>query len=114
MLCFRLRVALAPEAFAEASSTLRSLLGPVRAQPGCRLTRLLHDLDDDSVLEFVVEWLDLPDLEEHLHSPAFRRILAVMELACEKPQVEIDEIPHRWGMELVEQVLSVGPPERRA
>jgi quinol monooxygenase YgiN len=97
---------LTPLVYAEACRALRSLLGPVRAQPGCSATRLLRDLDEETALTFVEEWRALPDLEGHLRSAAFRKLLAVMELASEAPEVEFDEVTSRSGLELVEAVLA--------
>jgi quinol monooxygenase YgiN len=105
---FRLRVVLPPPAYAQACRTLRSLRGPVRAQPGCCATRLLRELDDEGSLTFVEEWRERADLEEHLRSAAFHRIVAVMELASEAPEVEIDEVASRSGLDLVESILAIG------
>ena len=106
MMTLRLRVELAPQAYPEACRTLRSLLGPIRAQPGCRATRLMGDLDGEGSLTFVEEWRDQADLEAHLHSAAFRKIVAVLEQGVVAPEVEIDEIASRSGVELVERILT--------
>jgi quinol monooxygenase YgiN len=95
----------APHTVDEAASALRSLVGPVRAEPGCSATRLLRDMDDGSVITFVGEWRDAESLNLHLREATFRRILAVMELARGAPIVEIDDVIARHGFELVEQVL---------
>lgn len=105
MLRFRLRMGFAPHAVGEAVQTLRTLVGPVRAEPGCRATQLLKDVDDGFVVVFVAEWQSRVDLERHLRSEAFRKILAVMELAAGAPVVEVDEVSCRRGFDLVEDVL---------
>ena len=107
VITFRLRLAVAPESSDEVTATLQSLVGPVRSQPGCSSTRMLKELDEDIVLTFVAEWRERPDLERYLRSSAFRKILAVMDLASERPTVEIDELDQRWGFEFVERVLTV-------
>ena len=45
------------------------------------------------------------DFERHLRAAAFRRILAVIELAARRPVVEIDDVASRRGFELVEEIL---------
>jgi quinol monooxygenase YgiN len=102
----RLRVELPPQAYPEACRTLRSLLGPIRAQPGCSATRLLRDLDGERSLTFVEEWRERVDFEGHLHSSAFRKLVAVLEQGVAAPEVEIDEISSRLGVELVERILT--------
>jgi len=95
----------APEAREEALQVLRSLVGPVRSHPGCLATRLMRDIGDERILTWVEEWREPRDLERHLRSEAFRRLLAVMELASEPPTFEVDELHRRRGFELVEELL---------
>jgi quinol monooxygenase YgiN len=102
----RFRVALAPPAHAEAFRTLRSLLGPIRSQPGCRSIRLLREVEDDGSLTLTEEWRDRADLEAHLQSAAFRKLVAVLEQGKEAPEVEIDEVCTRSGIELLESMLT--------
>jgi quinol monooxygenase YgiN len=104
MLRFQLRIEFVPHAADEAVQVLRSLVGPVRAEPGCSATRLLRNLDDGSVT-FVEEWRSGENLQQHLHAATFRTILAVMDLAAAAPTVEIDEISSRRGFEMVEELL---------
>ena len=107
MLSFRLRMTFSPQTFDEAASALRSLIGPVRAEPGCRATRLLTDTADSSELTWVEEWRSLEDFERHLQGSAFRQIVAVIELAAGPPAVEIDDVSSRRGFELVEEILGL-------
>ena len=115
MLTFRLHMEFSPETHGEAASVLRSLVGPVRSEPGCIATRLLKCAGNDHGLTWVEEWRAEEDLERHLRAPVFRRILAVIELAVSKPVVEIDDVASRRGFELIEEILAqppVGRPER--
>lgn len=107
-----LRLEFTSRSIDEASVVLRSLVGPVRAEPGCDATRVLRDLDDAAALTFVEEWRDRESLDRHLRGTSFRTILALMELATGPPLVEIDEIASRRGFDLVEDVLGRIPPER--
>jgi len=93
-----------PQTFDEAAATLRSLVGPVRAEPGCRATRLMS-------VTWVEEWRDLDAFERHLQGPAFRQIVAVIELAAGPPAVEIDDVSSRRGFELVEEILGLAQAE---
>jgi quinol monooxygenase YgiN len=89
----------------EALRVLRTLWGPVRSHPGCLATRLMRDDQDDRVLTWVEHWQTLEDHERHVRSDAFRRLLAVMDLAAEPPVLEVDDVRHRQGFEAVERVL---------
>ena len=105
MLKLRLHMEFRPESYNEAAATLRSLVGPVRSEPGCAATRLLKDVDGSCTLTWVEEWRSVEDFELHLQAATFRRILAVMELAVVAPEVEIDDVASRRGFELVEEML---------
>jgi quinol monooxygenase YgiN len=89
----------------EALRVLRGLLGPVRSHPGCLATRLTQDVGDQRILTWVDHWRRREDHERHVRSDAFRRLLAVMDLAAEPPTFEVGEVRHRRGFELVEELL---------
>ena len=61
---------------------------------------------------WVEEWRGVEDFEQHLRGAAFRRILAVIELADRPPVVEIDDVTSRRGFELVEEILGLTSAER--
>jgi quinol monooxygenase YgiN len=110
MLTFRLHTEFTPQTCDEAAAVLRSLVGPVRSEPGCSATRLLSDTEDGCGLTWVEEWRSVEDFERHLRATAFRQILAVIELAAGPPLVEIDDVTSRRGFELVEEILGLTPP----
>ena len=112
MLIFRLHMEFAPHARDEAVAVLRSLVGPIRSEPGCSATRLLMDTEDGPGLTWAEEWRSVEDFEQHLRTTAFRQILEVIELAAEPPVVEIDDVTSRRGFELVEEILGLTPAER--
>ena len=105
-----------PQAYEEATSALRSLVGPVRSEPGCFATRLHRDTGEDLRLTWVEEWHSAEHFERHLRGSAFRQIIAVIEMAVRPPKVEIDDVTSRRGFELVEEILGgiVVEPEERA
>ena len=111
MLALRLHMEFSKEACDEATAVLRSMVGPVRAEPGCNATRLLKNAGTDHGLTWVEEWRTVEDFERHLRSAVFRRIVAVIELAAEPPVVEIDDVASRRGFELVEEILGRPPLE---
>ena len=110
MLTFRLHMEFTSQTCDEAATALRTLVGPVRSEPGCSATRLLRDTDDRRELTWVEEWRGIDAFERHLRGSAFRGILAVIELAAAPPTVEIDDIASRRGFELVEEIL--GTPKK--
>ena len=110
VITLRLRLVVTPQRRDEVATALQSLVGPIRAQSGCSSTRLLRELGEPYALTFEEEWRERPDLERHLRTPAFRKILASMELACEAPLVQVDELGMRWGFEFIEHALLADSP----
>jgi quinol monooxygenase YgiN len=102
----------APAHVDESVATLRSLVGPVRAEPGCSATRVQRGAGEGLQLTWVSEWRGAEDFEQHLRSPAFRQILAVIEMAEGPPTVEIDDVKSRRGFELIEEILGRAPADR--
>ena len=114
MLSFRLHMEFTPQTCEEAAAVLRSLVGPVRSENGCSATRLLRDTEDGCGLTWAEEWRSVEYFEQHLRGPAFRHILAVIELAAKSPVVEIDDMTSRRGFELVEEILGQTPAQHTA
>lgn len=98
----------------EGVAVLRSLIGPVRSQPGCSCTELMRDIRDDHVVTWVSRWRTHADLERHLRSGHFRRILAILDLAAEPPGVEFVIGSGVRGLDLVEEVLGAGAGSHKA
>ena len=109
MLTFRLHMTFAPARVDEAAATLRSLVGPVRSEPGCSATRVHRGAEQSLELSWVSEWRSIEEFERHLRAPSFRQIVAVIEMADGPPEVEIDDVNSRRGFELIEEILSRSP-----
>ncbi len=90
----------------EVIRAMRSLKGPTSAQPGCVDCRILEDADDAGVVLYVEEWGSREQLERHIRSEPYRRLLSIMEMAAERPEIRYDTVSQRQGFELVEAIRS--------
>lgn len=113
MLTLRLHLSFARETYGEALAALRTLVGPVRAEPGCMGTRLTTGADESRELTWTEDWRSAAQFEDHLRGASFRRILAVIELAAAPPEVEIDDVTCRRGFDLIEAILDQRTTERK-
>jgi quinol monooxygenase YgiN len=113
MIICTLRMSFTIEVRDEAVLVLRSLVGPVRSQPGCTQTLLMRDEQDDAAVTWVSRWDDRADLDRHLRSDHFRRILAVMELAVERPDIVFECSSDLRGLDLIDEVLGGTDDPRR-
>ena len=107
MLTFRLHMRFSEQSSDEAAAALRSLAGPVRAETGCSTTRVLRDAANRCKLTWVEEWSSVEHFEQHLRGSTFRQIVAVIEMAVEQPEVEIDDVTSRRGFDLIEEILDI-------
>jgi len=105
MITCTLRMAFAHAPRDQALQVLRSLKGPVRSQPGCAQTLLMRDVHDDSVITWVSRWRSRDALDHHLRSAHFRRLMAVIELASEAPDVLFEDGSELRGLDLIHEVI---------
>jgi len=108
MIVGMLRIPLALNRHAEVLEVLRSVQGPVLAQPGCKAYHIYEEQGQDPAVVLVERWESKATLEAHIRSEAYRRILGAIELAGGPPEVSFDVVSASEGMELVERLRSLG------
>jgi quinol monooxygenase YgiN len=89
MVVFTLRLLATADTRAEIVQSLRALIGPTQAERGCVGCRLQQDADDPNLLTFVEEWAQQPDLDRHMASDDYHRLLLVMDMASAPPDVTL-------------------------
>ncbi len=80
---------------------LRSLLAPAAGEVGCLRRCLYEDVETKGSFTFVEEWATAADLQRRLRSAAYLRLLQIMELSAEPPEVRFLEVAGAKGMEVV-------------
>jgi quinol monooxygenase YgiN len=93
----------------EVLDVLLCLKGPTEVASGCRACRILQDVEDDHVLTYQVQWDVQGELEEHLRSERFRRLLPYIEMSLEPPEVAFSTIDQVHGIEFLIAVLTSKP-----
>ena len=81
-----------------------SFVGPVSAEPGCTSIKLFAEISNDDDLILISEWNSLSELERHILSDDFIKILTVMDLADEQPEITFHEVSSTFGFEFVERL----------
>jgi len=102
-----LRLTVPPEKTAEAIEIIKSMAGPISAEPDCKHVSLYSDINNDDALMLVEEWGSRKALHEHIQSDDFRIILEVMELSSRAPEICFNTVSERAGFELVEDLRSL-------
>ena len=78
---------------------MRDLKGPTEVSNGCRDCRVLQDAEDDGGLTYVVQWESLNQLEAHIRSTRFRKLLPYIEMSVQPPEFDMCSIDRIGGIE---------------
>lgn len=92
---------------------LRGLIEPTRVETGCVSCGLYNDLHDENEIIWVEEWRTQADLDRHLRSPQYRRILAVFDMSSGQPDIRFSTVVEVKGMLAIEAARGAGNFEAR-
>jgi quinol monooxygenase YgiN len=84
---------------------LRSIQGPVSAQPGC-LACHVYEEHGPGAIALVERWESEAALAAHISSKAYKHILSAIELSCAPPEVCFDFVSKSQGIEFIERSFS--------
>ena len=110
MILATLKMLVRPERRSDLLETLRGMLEPARVERGCLSYRLYEDVENSDAFILLEEWATQEDLERHVAKDNQRRILGLMDLLSEKPELRFNTVLHTAGMDLIEDVLKTAGP----
>jgi len=93
----------APDKMGEALQILRSIVERTRAETGCVSCSVYQDTEAENQLVFAQEWRSEDDLQRHLRSADYQKVLLVMEMALTRPEVRFDTIITTNGVGVIER-----------
>ena len=98
-----IRIVTSPAKRDEASAILRAMATRTTVVSGCITCRVYRDTQDDRALMIDAIWKNEEELHRHLRSEEFRKVLLVMEMAEEKPEIRFETVSCATGLETVEK-----------
>jgi quinol monooxygenase YgiN len=107
----RLRITAGPGHGDELLQALRSALRSVQADGACADAHVTTDVDDRRVLWYWEDWASLEDLERHLRSDRFGRLLAIVERSVSEPLLECRLVTETRGLAYLAAVRGVEMPD---
>lgn len=113
MVRVELRIVARPERRGEMVHALRALTLPIQAAPGFLSSRILQDVGDPDALYYVEEWQTAADLDRQVRSTVYTRLLALMEVAAEPPELRLNWVTAVRGLEYLAEVR-LGAADRDA
>ncbi len=87
----------------EALEILGAVCTQIQFEPNCIGTHLYRGVDDVRAIMIEERWISEEHMRQHLQSDAYRRILLVIEMAEEPPEIRFDRIMHTGGVEIIEK-----------
>ena len=81
-----------------------SLAGSTSVKPGCKKINLYSDINNDDDFLLVLEWNTQGEMEKHIGSEEFRKIMVLMDLSNEPPLIRFNTVSSTMGFELVEKI----------
>jgi quinol monooxygenase YgiN len=97
----RMRIPLKKQS--EALEILGSMTEQIQFEPGCISCGLYRGVDEKGIIMIEELWMSDADLQRHLRSDKYRKVLLVVEMAAEPPEIRFDTIAHSTGVETIEQ-----------
>jgi len=98
-----IRLLIPLEKQSEALEILSSITEQIQFEGGCISSRLYQDVREELVIMLEEIWASEKELQRHLRSDNYRKILLVVEMAAEPPEIRFDTIAHSSGVETIEQ-----------
>jgi quinol monooxygenase YgiN len=76
-----------------------------KLSPGCKQADIWYNKDHSECMLFET-WRTMTDLENHIHSPLYKWVLAAIEMSTGEPVIRFAECENIRGIEMVEEVMT--------
>lgn len=96
-----IRLNISLEKQSEAFDLLESVREQIQFEPNCIHSRLYKGANEAETVMIEEIWDNDEDLQRHLRSDAYRRILLAIEMADSQPEIRFDRIIESSGMETI-------------
>ena len=97
-----IRMLIALDKQSEAIEILGSVSAQVQFDPSCISSRIYRGVDEVRAIMVEELWSNVEDIMRHLNSDVYRRVLLVIEMAEESPEIRFDIIAGTSGVETIE------------
>ena len=98
-----LRIMVSPEKRNATLELLKSINGPIQVKPGCISCRIYQDLEDKNCLAMMQEWESEAELHNFIRSGDYQKILALIDLSRETPEIQFNTVSNAGGIEFIER-----------
>ena len=85
----------------QALEILRPMAERTRVEPGCISCRIYRDVQQEHTIMIEELWTNQEELQRHLCSSDYQRVLLVVEMARGQPEIRFGSISHSSGFETI-------------
>jgi len=96
-----------PELRREVLNILDTVTGPAAVEPGCLGCSVLEEPGDDRKIFYIERWRSEEEMQHHIRSSLYLRVLNALELSSLAPEVEFYEYSGGNGLELIRSLRSM-------
>ena len=82
---------------------LSGMVHQTSLEAGCILCRFYRDVQEENILMLEELWRTEDDLNRHLRSNAYHKLLLIMETATQPPEISFHTILGSTGIETIEK-----------
>lgn len=86
----------------ESQRVLMSLAERTRVESGCISCNIYQGIEDTNVIMIDQLWQSNEDLERHLRSDDYLKVLLIVDMALETPEIRFDTITSSTGFDTIE------------
>lgn len=101
MIIVTLRMTVQPDMRYAFMESIRGMLEPTRLERGCISYCLYEDIENKNTFTLVEEWKTRDDLEKHVRTDNYRRLLDLMDLLSEPYELRFSTVSQTAEMELM-------------
>ena len=102
-----LRMRIPHTKWGEVAEFLTDFARRTRYEPGCLESRVYQDVEQKRGVLLEELWKDPDQLERHLRSSEFQKLILVMELSVTPPEVSFRTVTRSTGIETIEEARRV-------
>ncbi len=111
MVCATVRLVVPFKHRAEVLEILASIAERARFEPGCISCRVYQGMEGEHVVMLEERWRSEEQLQAHLRSEEYRKVLLVAEMSVERPEIRFDLISKSTGVETIRKARGHGEEE---
>ncbi len=101
MIIFSIRIVVKPNTRKEIIEAIHLFGAPISLASGCISYRTSQGTKNLNEITLTGEWATREDLDRHLKSEDFRKIMTLLDMSTSPPEIKLSEVSEQQGMEVI-------------